>query len=92
MITKHIQNRLFSTTSRERQFREIWDVCTDTSGKEGLSEASRPGLIPVMWTDHPKKDQRTIPKNTSWDILFLRLEDTHLHTLGGVFNGDHYIR
>ena len=45
MIAKHIQSRLFATTNRKWQLRESWDVCTDTSGKKGLSETSRPGLI-----------------------------------------------
>ena len=53
-------------------------MCTDTSDKEGLPKDNRPGLIPVMRSDHPG-----VPKNTSWDILFLRLEGTHLHSQGG---------
>ena len=57
MIAKHIQIRLFATTSRECQLRESWDMCTDTSGKEGLPETSRPGLIPAMRPDYPEKPQ-----------------------------------
>jgi hypothetical protein len=60
-------------------------MCTDTSDKEGLPKDNRPGLIPVMRSDHPG-----VPKNTSWGILFLRLEGTHLHSQGGVFGSDHY--
>ncbi len=31
-----------------------------------------------------------IPKDMFWGILFLRLEGTHLHTQGGVFDGVYY--
>ena len=90
MIVKHIQSRLFATTSREWQIRENWDVCTDTSDKEGLLESRRPGLIPEMRSDHPEKSQRFIPKNTSWGILFLRLEGPPLHSQDGVFDSGYY--
>ncbi len=43
-----------------------------------------------MRSNHPEKTQRLIPQNPLWGILFLRLEGTHLHTQGGVFNGGHY--
>ena len=55
-------------------------MCTDTSGKEGLPETSRPGLIPAMRSNHPEKTQRLIPQDPSGGILFLRLEGTHLRT------------
>ena len=59
-------------------------MCTDTSGKEGLTETNRPGLVPVMMSNHPEKAQRLIPQNPLGGNLFLRLEDTHLHTQDGV--------
>ena len=61
VIVKHIQNRLFATTRRECQFHENWDMYTDTSG-EGLTETSRPGLIPVMRPDHPEKPSWFVPQ------------------------------
>ena len=51
-------------------------MCTDTSDKEGLSETNRPGLIPVMRSNHPEKTQRLIPQDHSGGILFLKLEGT----------------
>ena len=65
-------------------------MSTNTSGKEGLPETSRPDLIPVMWSDYPEKTQWFAPHDPLWDILFLRLKDTHLDTQGGVFDGGHY--
>ena len=60
------------------QLRESWDMCTDTSGKEGLAEASRPGLVPEMRPDHPEKPYRFVPQDPFWVILFLRLKGIHL--------------
>ena len=90
MIVKHIQCKLFVTTSREWHLRESWDMYTDTSGKEGLSETIRPGLIPTIRTDNPEIPQWFVPQDPVWGILFLRLKGTHLDTLGGVFDGGHY--
>ena len=91
MIAKNITGKLFATTSREWQLRESWDMCTDTSGKEGLPETSRPGLIPAMRPYHPEKPQWWfVPQDPLWGILFLRLEGTHLDTQSGVFDGGHY--
>ncbi len=41
----------------------------------------------LVWFE---KSHWSIPKNTSWDILFLRLEGTYLPTQGGVFDGGYY--
>jgi hypothetical protein len=54
MITKSIKSKLFATTSRRRQHRNNWYLCTHSHDKKGLSETSRPGLITVMRSDHPK--------------------------------------
>jgi hypothetical protein len=53
MIAKNINSKLFATTSREWQLHESWNMCTDTIGKEGLTETSRPDLISAMWPDYP---------------------------------------
>ena len=90
MIVKNITGKLFATTSREWQLLQFLDLCTDTSGKEGLSENSRPGLIPAMRPDCPEKPQWFVPQDPLWVILFLRLKGTHLDMKGGVFDGDHY--
>ena len=63
MIVKNITDRLFATTSREWQLCQSGYLCIDTSGKEGLSETSRPGLIPAMRSNHPEKTQRIIPQD-----------------------------
>ena len=89
MIAKKITSKLSATTSREWQLRKGWNMCTDTSGKEGLPETSRPGLIPAMRSNHPEKTQRLIPQDPPWGILFLRLEGTHLSAQGGVFYSGH---
>jgi hypothetical protein len=65
-------------------------MCTDTSGKEGLPETSRPGLIPVIRLDYSEKTQWFVPHDPLWGILFLRLKDIHLDTQSGVFDGGHY--
>ena len=90
MITKNVTGELSATTNREWQIRESWYVITDTSGKEGLTETSRPGLIPIMRSNHPEKTQSLTPQNPLWGILLLRLEGTHLHTEDRVFDGGHY--
>ncbi len=62
-FVKHIKRRLFATTNREWKFQEDCDICTDTSGKEGLPETIRPGLIPVMcqmWSYHPEKPYKSM--------------------------------
>ena len=64
-------------------------MCTDTSGKEGLPETSRPGLIPAMRSNHPEKSQRLIPQDSLRGILFLRLDGTHLRTQRTVFYCGH---
>ena len=89
MIAKNITGKLFATTSREWQLCQCGYLCTDTSGKEGLSGTSRPGLIPTMRLNHPKKTQRLIPQDPLWGILFLRLEGTHLSAQDGVFYRGH---
>ena len=89
MIAKNITVKLFATTSREWQLRQGQYVCTDTSGKEGLSETIRPGLIPVMRPNNPQKTHWFIPQDPLWGILFLRLEGTHLGTQYGVFYSGH---
>ncbi len=91
MITKNITSELSPTTNRECQIRENWDMCTDTNWKEGLPETRRPGLIPVIRSDYPQKIHWFVPQDPLWDILFLRLEDTHLPTPGGVFDGGQYM-
>ncbi len=73
MIAKNITGKLFATTSREWQLCQCEYLSTDTSAK-GLSETSRPGLIPAMRSNYPEKIQRSIPQNPLWGILFLRLE------------------
>ena len=65
-------------------------MCTDTSGKEGLPETSRPGLIPAMWPDHSEESQWFAPQDPLCDIHCLRLKGTHLDTEGGVLDGGHY--
>ena len=69
---------------------ESWDMCTNTSGKEGLSENSRPGLIPAMRPDCPEKPQWFVPQDPLWGTFSLRLKGTHLDTHDGVFDGGHY--
>ena len=60
MITKNITSKLSATTNREWKLPQGWNMYTDTSGKEGLSETSRPGLVPTMRTDYPEKVQSLI--------------------------------
>jgi hypothetical protein len=49
-------------TIRERQLLQGRHLCTDASGKKGLSsETKRPGLIPVMSPTHPQKTHWFIP-------------------------------
>ena len=90
MINKNITSGLPVTTSRECQLPESWNICTDTSGKEGLSETRRPDLVPVMRLNHSQKTNWFVPQTPLWGILFLRLEGTHLWTQDGVFDGGHY--
>ena len=90
MIAKHIQCKKIATTSRDWHLHESWDMCTDTSVIEGLSETIRPDLIPTMRSDHSEKRQWFVPQDPVWDILFLRLKGTHLDTQDGVFDGGHY--
>ena len=42
-----------------------------------------------MRSNHPEKTQRIIPQDPLWDILFLRLEGTHLSTESTVFYSGH---
>ena len=65
-------------------------MCTNTSGKEGLSETRRPDLIMAMRPDYPDKPQWFVPQDPLWGILFLRLKGTKFDTQGGVFDGGHY--
>ena len=71
MITKSITSKLSVTTNREWQRCQWWNMCTDTSDKEGLSETGRPGLIPVMRSNHPDKTQLyhkiLFGSSSSWD-------------------------
>ena len=49
--------------------------------------------IPMFSTTdhyHPEKSHWRIRKDVFWDILFLRLEGTHLHSQVGVFDGGYY--
>ena len=64
-------------------------ICVPTSGKEGLPETGRPSLISVMTPNHPQKTHWFIPQDPLWDILFLRLEGTHLGTQYRVFYSVH---
>ena len=89
MIAKNILSKLFATTSRDWRLRQSRYVSTDTSGKEGLPDTSRPGLIPAMRSNHPEKTHSLIPQDSSRGILFLRLEGTHLRTQCRVFYCGH---
>ena len=51
VVTKRVYLKLPETTSRERYFRQEWNVRSNERGKKGLTETSRPGLIPVMSPD-----------------------------------------
>ena len=62
MITQIVNHKLFATTSRERKLRQCWYCCTDTRGKECLSETSRPDLISEMRPDLPQPTHGIIPK------------------------------
>ena len=71
MITKNITSELSPTTNRECQFRENWDMCTDTNWKERLPETRRPGLILVIRSDypHPLPETRGHPSpDTGWSL------------------------
>ena len=43
-----------------------------------------------MRPDYPQEILMVYTKNTSWGILFLRLEGTHLHSQGGVVDSGYY--
>jgi hypothetical protein len=70
MITESVNDKLFATTSRERTLRQCRYCCTDTRGKDYLTEARRPDLISVMSPDLPQPTHGLIPKEPPRGVLF----------------------
>ena len=72
MIVENVNDIFFATTRRERKFRQCWYCSTDTRDKECLTEANRPCLIPVVWSDLLQPTHGPIPKDPTRRILFFR--------------------
>ena len=87
MIAKSFHSKNFTITSREWYLRQVRYFCTDTRGKKGLTETSRPYLISVMCPDLPHPTHRFEPEDTFGDILFLRLWVGHLCPKDRVLSG-----